>query len=307
MKSIRIGTRKSPLALWQAEKVKSMLEALGVDCELCPVQSQGDKNLTVPLYSMGITGVFTKDLDVALLEGSIDIAVHSLKDIPTILPEGLVLGAVLERDYPHDVLVSASSASDVPEAEMKIATSSLRRKAFWSSKYPQTDFADIRGNVQTRLQKLHDGAADATLFSQAAIERMGLDVPYRILDWLLPAPGQGVIGVTARDADAALKNLLRRIECQDTAFCTALERQFLQNLEGGCTAPIGAFAEKTASETYRFRARLSSLDGSQSVTLDEEVQYGCPVSLANQFSEKMLNAAGASIMQGIRDYFNSEK
>ena len=143
---------------------------------LVPVLSSGDKNLNQPLYSLGITGVFTKDLDIALLNNEIDIAVHSLKDVPTILPQNIEVSAVLERDFPQDVLVRKSSSKNKDLSELKIATSSLRRRAFWSEKFPNTHFSDIRGNVQTRLKKLEEGDFDATLFSLAGIKRMEMEL-----------------------------------------------------------------------------------------------------------------------------------
>lgn len=164
MKSIRIGTRNSPLALWQAREVARELQNRNYTTDIVPIVASGDKNLNQPLYSMGITGVFTKDLDIALLNDEIDIAVHSLKDVPTELPQNIEIIAYLERDFPQDVLVRNSKSKNKPLHEMKIATSSLRRRAFWLKNFPQAEFVDIRGNVNTRLQKLEDGLADATLF-----------------------------------------------------------------------------------------------------------------------------------------------
>ena len=178
MKTIRIGTRNSPLELWQAHEVESKLKALGFETEIVPILSSGDKNLDQPLYALGITGVFTKDLDIALLNKEIDIAVHSLKDVPTQLPQNIRISAVLERDFPQDVLVRNNDAEPLDLEVLKIATSSLRRRAFWLKEFPETEFTDIRGNVQTRLKKLDDGIADATIFSLAGIKRMNLDIHY---------------------------------------------------------------------------------------------------------------------------------
>ena len=176
MKNVRIGTRQSPLALWQAREVARNLQNRNIKTDIVPILSSGDKNLSQPLYSLGITGIFTKDLDTALLNQEIDVAVHSLKDVPTELPHNVEIIAVLKRDYPQDVLVRKASAATLELKDLKIATSSLRRRAFWSRTFPQTEFCDIRGNVETRLRKLDEQDFDATLFSLAAIKRMGLNV-----------------------------------------------------------------------------------------------------------------------------------
>ena len=154
MRSIKLGTRNSPLALWQAREVERNLQNRNYSTEITPIVSSGDKNLQQPLYAMGITGIFTKDLDIALLNHEVDIAVHSLKDIPTELPENIEIIAVLKRDFPQDVLVRKPDAETLDLRDLKIATSSLRRRAFWLKEFPDTEFSDIRGNVQTRLRKL---------------------------------------------------------------------------------------------------------------------------------------------------------
>jgi len=239
---IRIGTRNSPLAMWQAKEVEQKLQNLGYETVLVPVLSSGDKNLNQPLYSLGITGVFTKDLDIALLNNEIDIAVHSLKDVPTILPQNIEVSAVLERDFPQDVLVRKSSSKNKDLAELKIATSSLRRRAFWSEKFPNTHFSDIRGNVQTRLKKLEEGDFDATLFSLAGIKRMEMELEYEMLDFTISAPSQGVVAISSRVDDVETKAILQKINHKTTQICVEIERSFLRTLEGGCTAPIGAIA-----------------------------------------------------------------
>ena len=190
MKSIRIGTRKSPLALWQAHEVAIKLHDKNIKTEIVPIISSGDKNLTQPLYTLGITGIFTKDLDIALLNDEIDIAVHSLKDVPTELPYGVKLISVLARDFPQDVLVRNSHSKNIVLKDLKIATSSLRRRSFWLKEFPETEFSDIRGNVQTRLRKLEEGFADATLFSLAGLKRMNLQFEYEFLPFMLSAPSQ---------------------------------------------------------------------------------------------------------------------
>ena len=195
MKNIRIGTRNSALALWQAEEVAEKLHQLNYTTEIVPIVSSGDKNLNQPLYSLGITGVFTRDLDVALLNDEIDIAVHSLKDVPTKLPDNIELVAYLERDFPQDVLIRRKSAKNKELHELKLATSSLRRRAFWKKHYPETEFFDIRGNIQTRLQKLEEQDFDATILSLAGIKRMNMNIDYEMIPFMIPAPSQAIVPV----------------------------------------------------------------------------------------------------------------
>lgn len=299
MRNIRIGTRKSPLAMWQAETVASKLESLGFSTELVPVVSSGDKNLNQPLYALGITGVFTRDLDIALLNKEIDIAVHSLKDIPTQLPQNVQISAVLERDFPEDVLVRSSLAENKELNELTVATSSLRRRAFWLKEIPGTPFTDIRGNVQTRLQKLEDGIADATLFSLAGLKRLGLQIPYEELPFMLPAPAQGVVAITSRIDDEEISSILKNISHKDTELCIKVERDFLQTLEGGCTAPIGAFAQLEEGK-MRFVGRLCSLDGENSIETDEIFALGNAEGYGKVLAQKVLDNGGAELMAAIK-------
>ena len=266
MRSIKIRTRHSPLALWQAREVEHKLQALNLSTEVFLIISTGNKNLSQPLYSIGITEVFTKDLDLALLNKEIDIAVHSLKDVPTQLPEGIKVLAYLERDFPQDVLVRSTAAKDKPLQDLKIATSSLRRRAFWAKQFPNTSFVDIRGNINTRLQKIEDGLADATLFSLAGIKRLNLNITYEELPFMISAPSQGVVVVVGRDGDNdEVNNRVKEINHLNTQYCVEVERDFLQTLEGGCTAPIGAIADIQGSEMV-FKSRLCSLNGKKCIS-----------------------------------------
>ena len=300
MRSIKIGTRNSPLALWQAREVARNLQNRNHKTDITPIVSSGDKNLTEPLYAMGITGIFTKDLDIALLNNEVDIAVHSLKDIPTQLPKNIEIIAVLQRDFPQDVLVRKSTSKDKELHELKIATSSLRRRAFWAKHYPETEFFDIRGNVQTRLQKLEDQDFDATLFSLAAIERMGLNVDYEFLPMMICAPAQGVIAVTARADDHEIKELFKEVNHRETRICIDIERNFLRTLEGGCTAPIGAFAEINAEDEVRFIARLCSLDGKRSIETDEIFKWKEQENFGEKLAQIVLQNGGKEIMDEIK-------
>lgn len=300
MRSIKIGTRNSPLALWQAREVARNLQNNNYKTDITPIVSTGDKNLTEPLYAMGITGVFTKDLDIALLNKEVDIAVHSLKDIPTQLPANLEIIAVLKRDYPQDVLVRKSTSQDKELHELKIATSSLRRRAFWAKHYPETEFFDIRGNVQTRLQKLEDQEFDATLFSLAAIERMGLPINYEFLPMMISAPAQGVVAVCGRSDDHEIKELFKDVNHRETQICIDIERNFLRTLEGGCTAPIGAFAEINDKSEVRFIGRLCSLDGKNCLEIDEVFTWNQEENFGQKMAQIILEAGGKELMHEIK-------
>ena len=299
MNKIRIGTRNSPLALWQAQEVESKLQNLGFQTEIVPIISSGDKNLDQPLYALGITGVFTKDLDIALLNKEIDIAVHSLKDVPTQLPNNIQISAVLERDFPEDVLVRNNDAQPLDLNVLKIATSSLRRRAFWLKEFPETEFTDIRGNVQTRLKKLDDGIADATIFSLAGIKRMNLDITYEQIPFLLQAPSQGVVAIASLSDNEILNESLKSISHKETEICVTIEREFLKTLEGGCTAPIGAKAEMLDGQ-IRFIGRLCSLDGKNCIETDEIFDWNDSENFGEKIALKVLENGGKELMEEIR-------
>lgn len=296
---IRIGTRNSPLALWQAREVARHLQNSNYKTEITPIISSGDKNLDQPLYAMGITGVFTKDLDIALLNKEVDIAVHSLKDIPTQLPENLEIITYLKRDFPQDVLVRNSKSKDKPLNELKIATSSLRRRAFWLKEFPNAEFVDIRGNVQTRLQKLEDGLADATMFSLAGPQRLGLQLEYEELPFMLSAPSQGVVAVVGHKDNAEINSILRELNEKETQKCVETEREFLKTMEGGCTAPIGAFAE-IQNGKMRFVGRLCSLDGKNCIETDDIFEVDENKNHGEEIANQVLNNGGREIMAEIR-------
>lgn len=302
MKTVRIGSRNSPLAIWQAEAVAAKLQSLGLQTEIVPIISSGDKNLSQPLYALGITGIFTKDLDLALLNNEIDIAVHSLKDVPTILPENIHISAVLERDFPDDVLVRNKDAQPLELNVLKIATSSLRRRAFWLKEFPETQFADIRGNVQTRIKKLEDGIADATIFSLAGIKRMNLDVDYEQIPFLLQAPSQGVVAIASKVDNQELSEILKSISHKETEICITIEREFLKTLEGGCTAPIGAKAELVGKQ-IRFVGRLCSLDGKNCIDTDEIFDWNESENFGEKLALKILENGGKELMDEIRKRF----
>lgn len=263
-KTIRIGTRSSELALWQANAVAKKLRTLGHKVRIVPMKSQGDVVLDKPLYEIGIVGVFTKTLDLALLKDEIDIAVHSMKDVPTALPKGIVEAAVLERADPYDVLVYNENL-DFLDTKGVIATSSLRRTAQWLNRYPAHRIENLRGNIKTRLQKTRENAWNGAIFAAAGLKRLDLmPTPYKMLEWMVPAPAQGAIMVVAREEDTPVKEALSHINHKKSQIETQVERQFLKTLEGGCSAPVGALARyDEENQQISFHGILLSLDGQE--------------------------------------------
>ena len=297
-KTIRIGTRDSELALWQANTVKNALEALGHQTELVPVKSEGDLVLDKPLYEFGITGIFTKTLDVAMLTNTIDIAVHSMKDVPTALPHGIVEAAVLKRANTQDILLH--KGLDFLDDAGTIATGSLRRKAQWLHRHPNHQVVDLRGNVNTRLKKLQDNDWNGAIFAAAGLERINLKPDtYLDLDWMVPAPAQGAMLVVAKEEDAYCREALAALNDEDSALCVHIERQFLRTLEGGCTAPIGALAT-IEERQLRFIGVLFSIDGKQKIEVEKSVPLDQAENLGNQCAEEVLNNGGADLMRLIK-------
>lgn len=298
-KTIKIGTRDSELALWQANRVKSLLEADGYQTEIVAVKSQGDLLLDKPIHQLGITGVFTKTLDIAMLNGTVDIVVHSMKDVPTELPDGIVKGAVLKRANPKDLLIQKEKSKLLPK-KATIATGSLRRKAQWLNKYPEHKVANIRGNVQTRLQKLEDSQWNGAIFAAAGLERINLRPETTIeLDWMIPAPAQGAMLVVALEHDDYSRKALEGLNDYQTDICTTVERDFLRTLEGGCSAPIGALA--TIDIDYlTLVAGLFSIDGKQKVTIEKKVLIENCDGLGHLSALEVLKQGGEEIMKVIR-------
>ncbi len=300
-KIIRIGTRDSELALWQATTVQQKLEALGYDTILVPTKSIGDQVLDKPLYELGVTGIFTKTLDVALLKDQIDIAVHSMKDVPTQLPKGIVQVAVLERATSHDVLVHKSLAFLNSDRPATIATGSLRRKAQWLNKYPNHKVVDLRGNVNTRLLKLIENDWQGAIFAQAGLQRIKLlPKDALFLDWMIPAPAQGAMLVVAKEEDEFTKEALVKLNHPSSETATTIEREFLRTLEGGCTAPIGALAQ-IKDQTVYFEGVVFSLDGKQKIDIKKEVKLSDAEGLGKSCAQEVLQKGGDKLMQEIRN------
>ena len=300
-KTIRIGTRDSELALWQAKTVEKKLNELGYKTEIIAVKSQGDIILDKPLYELGITGIFTKTLDVAMISGQVDIAVHSMKDVPTALPIGIVQAAVLERANVHDILVYKNNLHFLEE-EATIATGSLRRQAQWWNKYPNHKVVDLRGNVNTRMQKLDENDWNGAVFATAGLERINL-LPEKFieLDWMIPAPAQGAMVVVAMAEDTFSLNALSELNHIETEICTYIERQFLKTLEGGCTAPIGAIAKyDEQNDTINFQGVLLSIDGKQKLEIVKDVDVSDWKKLGFHCAQEILSNGGTELMAEIK-------
>jgi hydroxymethylbilane synthase len=301
-KTIRIGTRDSELALWQANTVQKKLNDLGYTTEIVAVKSQGDIILDKPLYELGITGIFTKTLDIAMINGQVDIAVHSMKDVPTALPQGIVQAAVLERATTLDILVHKGNLDFLTSAGT-IATGSLRRQAQWWHTYPNHQVVDLRGNVNTRMQKLAESDWNGAVFAAAGLERINLKPEnYINLDWMIPAPAQGAMLVVAMANDEFTKDAVSQLNDIETEICTYIERQFLKTLEGGCTAPIGALAEyDEEKDTIEFKGVLFSVDGKQKIEIEKSVDISEWKKLGFHSAQEILNNGGAELMVEIKN------
>lgn len=309
----RIGTRDSQLAIWQANHTKILLEEKGIQTKIYPVKSEGDINLTTPLYEMGVQGIFTKTLDTALLNNEIDIAVHSYKDVPTELPKGLVKAAVLERADHRDLLVFNENlpfnvlqelclkGKDLTNgSQFTIATSSTRRKSQWLNRFPKHQINSIRGNVNSRLKKLKESQWHAAIFAKAGLERINL-VPSNAIeiDWMLPAPAQGAIVVVAREDDEILLAELGKINHAPTDLCTYIERSFLRILMGGCTTPISAHAY-IKEELLYFSGQLLSLDGKQEISIQKVVKVKDASEIGKLAGVDILEKGGKELIHQIK-------
>jgi hydroxymethylbilane synthase len=301
-KVIRIGTRDSELALWQANRVRTLLAEEGQDAELVYIKSEGDIDLKTPLYEMGVQGIFTRSLDIALLNNRIDIAVHSMKDVPTILPRGIVQAAVLKRGVVHDLIVFKTDGAflDKPHYVANIATSSIRRKAQWLHRYPEHQIHNLRGNVNTRLKKLAAEYWDAAIFAQAGLERINLRPSNSMtLDWMLPAPAQGAIIVVCREDDHRVVETCARLNDSESSLCTNIEKDFLRELAGGCSTPISAYAQVQNRELW-FRGNIFSLDGKAHAEIEQRLPVSEAAGLGRSAARELLENGGQEIADKIR-------
>lgn len=309
-KVIRIGTRGSQLALYQANKVKSELEAIYKDhsFELEIIKTKGDKILDVALSKIGDKGLFTKELEVVLLDGGIDLAVHSLKDMPTVFPEGTMLGAVLERADRRDALVSDKpvSINDLSETDV-IATSSLRRKAQLLYANPKLNIVDIRGNVNTRLKKMEDGYCNVMVMAAAGLQRLGFDNRIAELiepEVMIPACGQGAIAVQIREGDNELFDMLRPINHENTLITTSAERAFLNELEGGCQIPLGSYSSIDGN-VFHITGFVADIEGTVMLQRDAEGPVDQAEKIARKLAHDILAAGGDVILKQIRESLNN--
>ncbi|WP_436899405.1 hydroxymethylbilane synthase [Acinetobacter gyllenbergii] len=304
MKTLKIATRQSPLALWQAEHIRSRLNALYPDLtvELLKFVTQGDKILDTPLAKIGGKGLFVKELEAALLDGRADLAVHSMKDVPMHLPEGLSLAVICEREDPLDAFVSNHYAhfDELPQGA-KVGTSSLRRKCQILQQRPDLEIIDLRGNVGTRLSKLDDGLYDAIILASAGLKRLGL--ADRIRHCLtpvvsLPAVGQGALGLECRADDVELLKLIQPLQHEETSICVRAERAFNAYLEGGCQVPIAGYATLKDGQV-QIEGRVGSVDGK---TLLQEQLVGATVDaeqLGEQLAQRLLAQGAGELLKAL--------
>ncbi len=299
---IRIGTRGSELATWQAKQVARQLQKLGHNTELIFVKSEGDLDLTTPLTEMGGKGVFTKALDNALMDDEIDLAVHSFKDLPTENPLPLKVAAVMERGDPRDTLVAPGGTDFLDDRNYTatIATSSNRRKAQWLHRFPHHEMANIRGNVNTRLKKVETQGWDGAIFAAAGLLR--IDLGHHIsqyLDWMIPAPAQGAMAIMIRQEDAPVEQIVGHLNHNDTALCTAIERDLLHDMEAGCSAPVGAYAQVVNGYVV-LKAVALTLDGQEKFKYEDEVSIGEAGDLGRRAAEALLRQGAAKVVEELK-------
>lgn len=304
MEKIRIATRGSKLALWQANHIKSLLieKYPNLEVELKIIKTQGDIILDVPLAKIGGKGLFVKEIENALLANEADIAVHSMKDVPAELPEGLEVYVNPAREIPFDAFLSVkyNNLTDLPK-KAKLGTSSLRRKVQIAKIRPDIEIIDLRGNVDTRIRKLTEGVFDAIILARAGLNRLGL------LDWvkytfddseLVPSVCQGTLGIEVRQDDHKTKEMINFLKDEKTEIVTKVERAFLKRLEGGCQAPIGGYC-KFENNKLKMIGFLSSLDGKDFLRYEEVGDPAKPIDLGISVAEKILSVGGKKILDEI--------
>jgi hydroxymethylbilane synthase len=304
---LRIGTRDSQLAVWQATLVKDELAKHDIPSELVYIKSEGDIDLITPLYEIGVQGVFTRTLDAALLSNKIDVAVHSMKDVPTQLAEGISQAAVLKRASYKDVFVYKGDRSElnaqlsIQNSKLVIATSSIRRTAQWLHRYPNHTIENLRGNVNTRLKKIEENNWNGAIFAAAGLERIRLRPENSIeLDWMLPAPAQGAIMVVCRAGDDNAKESCCKLNDEQTALCTKIERDFLRTLMGGCSTPISAIAVVSNSRIH-FKGNIFSLTGRAHVATEKKIEIKNASLLGVEAANEVLANGGKQIVDAIHN------
>ena len=301
MNSITIATRESPLALWQAHFVEAELKRHhpGIEVKLLGMTSRGDQLLDKPLYKVGGKGLFVKELETALLDERADIAVHSMKDVPMELPPGLTLGVICEREDPRDALVGVTSFDDLPEGA-RLGTSSLRRSCQVMQRRPDLQIGFLRGNVNTRLAKLDAGEFDAIILACAGLKRLGFDDRIGAAideDFLLPAGGQGAVGIEHRETDSRIAELLAPLAHEETSRRVIAERTVVRRLDGGCDVPIASFAV-TEGDSLWLRARVGSPDGKTVIV--SEARGSEPEALGIEVADALIAKGAAEILKAAR-------
>ena len=301
MNSITIATRESPLALWQAHFVEAELKRHhpGIEVKLLGMTSRGDQLLDKPLYKVGGKGLFVKELETALLDERADIAVHSMKDVPMVLPPGLTLGVICEREDPRDALVGVTSIDDLPEGA-RLGTSSLRRSCQVMQRRPDLQIGFLRGNVNTRLAKLDAGEFDAIILACAGLKRLGFDDRIGAAideDFLLPAGGQGAVGIEHRETDSRIAELLAPLAHEETSRRVIAERTVVRRLDGGCDVPIASFAVAEGDSLW-LRARVGSPDGKTVIV--SEARGSEPEALGIEVADALIAKGAAEILKAAR-------
>lgn len=297
-KTIKIGTRNSELATWQAKTVAAKLQRMGYETVLEFINSQGDLDLSTPLWKMGGKGVFTKALDEALLKGQIDLAVHSYKDLPTDNPLPLKVAAVLERGDPRDTLVARAGIEFLknPNYEAVIATGSNRRKAQWLARYPNHKMVSLRGNINTRLKKIEGNGWDGAIFAAAGLQRINLEHHIsQYLNWMVPAPAQAAVAVIIREDDEAIKSIVTKLNHQKTDLCTTVERDFLNKMEAGCSSPVGAFA-KIEKDQIHLKTVALAHDGSMRFDFEETRRVDGADNFGKEAAQKLLSEGADKVI-----------
>ena len=302
-KTLKIATRQSPLALWQAEHVKARLEALHGDLvvTLVKMTTKGDQILNSPLSKIGGKGLFIKELEVGMMEGKADIAVHSMKDVPYEIPPGFELGAVLKRENPFDAFVSNhfDSIDELPQ-HARVGTCSQRRIVQLKARRPDLEILDLRGNVNTRLQKLDDGEFDAIILACAGLIRLGFEnrIKQQIpQDWSIPAVGQGAVGIEIRENDQAVLDLIRPLIDEDTSTCVSAERAMNTRLEGGCSVPIAGFAT-LAGDQLSLTGMVGNVGTTQMLKHSISGHRSEAQALGRELADQLLAMGARKILKG---------
>lgn len=299
---LRIATRKSPLAIWQAEEVQRHLKAVGAESELIRMSTKGDEILDQPLAKIGGKGLFIKELERGMLNGDADIAAHSMKDLPSVFPDGLHLGAIMKRENPGDAFVSNNytSLDELPEGAI-VGTCSLRRRCQILAKYPKLSIRDLRGNVNTRLAKLDNGDFDAIVLASAGLIRLQLQDRIKSeidMDIMLPACAQGAVGVECKSDDAQINKLLTTLHDEDTATRIHCERSLNATLGGSCQTPIAAFAMLNG-DTLHLRARVGNPDGTVLLIAEDQDNRDNAIALGKRVGQKLLDDGAQAIIDDL--------